>query len=190
MNLFLIRHGESALNEHDESVGKLTENGIKQMLSSAMDVSAIYTSPSIRTLESAEILRSNLLNKPEIIVDSRIKRIDYGIYPASDDRNKRVASRQVNGDFNIRFGKTGENKDEIFHRLGNFIISLANNYSEDANVAAISHGRIISIMSNEILNLSNIHLPPPNNAEVREYPIKKERIEDIKLKLLKFSIFS
>lgn len=177
MKIYLIRHGESLANlglvsadfsmDNQNSLSKKGENQIQAIIMAFQNcnVVRIFSSPMKRAVKSAEILQSGLVNKPKIMIDSRLKEIDYGIF--TDDRDnpemKNIAKRQIAGDQEIRFGG-GENIREILERFLGF---LADIYKENQNdeIIVFSHGRLLSIVSKKI-------------EELCQKEIKKSKIEN------------
>ena len=176
MKIYLIRHGESLANlglvsadfsmDNQNSLSKKGENQIQAIIMAFQNcnVVRIFSSPMKRAVKSAEILQSSLVNKPKIIIDNRLKEIDYGIYTDNRDNPEmqNIAKRQIAGDQEIRFGG-GENIREILERFLGF---LADIYKENQNdeIIVFSHGRLLSIVSKKI-------------EELCQKEIKKSKIE-------------
>ena len=162
MKIYLIRHGESLANlglvsadfsmDNQNTLSKKGENQIQAIIPAFQNCSImwIFSSPMKRAVKSAEILQSSLVNKPKIIIDNRLKEIDYGIY--TDDRDnpemQNIAKRQIAGDQEIRFGG-GENIREILERFLGFLVDT---YKENQNdeIIVFSHGRLLSIISKKL----------------------------------------
>ena len=177
MKIYLIRHGESLANlglvsadfsmDNQNSLSKKGENQIQAIIMAFQNcnVVRIFSSPMKRAVKSAEILQSSLVNKPKIIIDNRLKEIDYGIYTDNRDNPEmqNIAKRQIAGDQEIRFGG-GENIREILERFLGF---LADIYKENQNdeIIVFSHGRLLSIVSKKI-------------EELCQKEIKKSKIEN------------
>ena len=91
MKIYLIRHGESLANlglvsadfsmDNQNTLSKKGENQIQAIIPAFQNcnIVRIFSSPMKRAVKSAEILQSSLVNKPKIIIDNRLKEIDYGI---------------------------------------------------------------------------------------------------------------
>ena len=85
MKVYLIRHGETdwnsvrklqgqtdiRLNDYGIELAKLTAEGLKDV-----DFDLIYSSPLIRAVETAEIIKGD--RELEIHTDDRIKEINFG----------------------------------------------------------------------------------------------------------------
>lgn len=155
-NLYLVRHGESQANSAGliscnlQGLG-LTKLGKEQIAKIAatkltsLEFDCIYTSPLLRTIESAIIINDLYKGKKEIIIDDRIKEIDYGYY---NNKNKKEVDRKIGetlsrimaGDNSIRFGENGENESEIMERIYDFLIDLA---KKNQNCVVITHQGVI-----------------------------------------------
>lgn len=159
MKIYLIRHGESLANlglvsadfsmDNQNNLSQKGENQIQAIIPAFQNcnIVRIFSSPMKRAVKSAEILQSGLDNKPKIIIDNRLKEIDYGIF--TDDRDnpemQNITKRQIAGDQEIRFGG-GENIREILERFLGFLVDT---YKENQNdeIIIFSHGRLLSIVS-------------------------------------------
>ena len=86
MNLYLIRHGETAKNRQKLLQGRsdvpLNENGRKQARQAArffeekgIRFDRVYASPLIRAVETARIIAGE---DAEILTDDRLLEMDYG----------------------------------------------------------------------------------------------------------------
>ncbi len=189
MIISFVRHGESLSNvkgifssDIKHSNG-LTETGRGQIEDVAKEISGrvvdVYSSPFIRAVESAEIFIENRSEKLKLTIDDRLGEIDYGEQSSKKDSPEmvEVSRRQIAGDYEIRFGKTGENKREIITRFFDFLISLADKYKETDHVVIFSHGRAISIIEGEINKLKGIDYThsSTNNAESRQIDFNMKR---------------
>ena len=194
MKIYLIRHGESLANlglvsadfsmDNQNTLSKKGENQIQAIIPAFQNCNImwIFSSPMKRAVKSAEILQSSLVNKPKIIIDNRLKEIDYGIY--TDDRDnpemQNIAKRQIAGDQEIRFGG-GENIREILERFLDFLV---NTYKENQNseIVVFSHGRLLSIVSKKIGKLcqKNIKKSKIDNASIIEVELNNNEINILK----------
>lgn len=194
MKIYLIRHGESLANlglvsanfsmDNQNSLSKKGENQIQAIIPAFQNcnIVRIFSSPMKRAVKSAEILQSGLANKPKIIIDDRLKEIDYGIF--TDDRDnpgmQNIAKRQIAGDQEIRFGG-GENIREILERFLDFLVDT---YKENRNdeIIILSHGRLLSIVSKKIEELcqKKIRKSRINNASIIEVELNNTEINLLK----------
>lgn len=162
-NLFLFRHGESNANLTGTIScvvpgPELSEKGRIQVTQALEgipknDICKVYCSPFRRTIETSLIIKNILQNK-EIIIDERIQEINYGQYEGLTKVLKgsyveKTLKRIILGDYNIRFGVTGENEAQIMCRVITFLKELI---IKDEDVLVVSHQGIISI----ILQISDV----------------------------------
>ena len=194
MKIYLIRHGESLANlglvsadfsmDNQNSLSQKGENQIQAIIPAFLNcnIIRIFSSPMKRAVKSAEILQSGLVNKPKIMIDNRLKEIDYGIY--IDDRDnpemQNIAKQQIAGDQEIRFGG-GENIREILERFLDFLVDI---YKENQNseIIILSHGRLLSIVSKKIEELcqKEIKKSKIENASIIEVELNNNEINLLK----------
>jgi len=194
MKIYLIRHGESLANlglasadfsmDNQNSLSKKGKDQIRAIIPAFQNynIVRIFSSPMKRAVESAEILQSGLVGKPKIIIDGRLKEIDYGIF--TDDRDnpemQNIAKKQIAGDQEIRFG-SGENIREILERFLDFLVDT---YKENQNdeIIILSHGRLLSIVSKKIEELcqKKIRKSQINNASIIEVELNNNDINLLK----------
>ena len=194
MKIYLIRHGESLANlglvladfsmDNQNTLSKKGENQIQAIIPDFQNCNImwIFSSPMKRAVKSAEILQSSLVNKPKIIIDNRLKEIDYGIY--TDDRDnpemQNIAKRQIAGDQEIRFGG-GENIREILERFLDFLVD-AYKKNQNGEIVVFSHGRLLSIVSKKVEELCNKEIKKfkINNASIIEVELNNNEINLLK----------
>lgn len=194
MKIYLIRHGESLANlglvsadfsmDNQNSLSQKGENQIQEIIPAFQNcnVMRIFSSPMKRAVKSAEILQSGLVNKPKIMIDDRLKEIDYGIY--TDDRDnpemQNIAKKQIAGDQEIRFGD-GENIREILERFLDFLVDAYQTNQND-EIVIFSHGRLLSIVSKKIEELcqKNIKKSKIDNASIIELELNNNEINLLK----------
>ena len=194
MKIYLIRHGESLANlglvsadfsmDNQNTLSKKGEDQIRAIIPAFQNchIVQIFSSPMKRAVNSAEILQSGLVNKPKIIIDNRLKEIDYGIY--TDDRDspemQNIAEQQIAGDQEIRFGG-GENIREILERFLDFLVDT---YQKNQNneIVVFSHGRLLSIASKKIEELcqKKIKKSQIDNASIIEVELNNNEINILK----------
>ena len=194
MKIYLIRHGESLANlglvsadfsmDNQNSLSQKGENQIQAIIPAFLNcnIIRIFSSPMKRAVKSAEILQSGLVNKPKIMIDNRLKEIDYGIF--TDDRDnpemQNIAKKQIAGDQEIQFGG-GENIREILERFLGFLVDT---YKENQNdeIIVFSHSRLLSIVSKKIEELcqKKIRKPQMDNASIIEVELNNNEINLLK----------
>lgn len=197
MKIYLIRHGESLANlglvsadfsmDNQNTLSKKGENQIQAIIPAFQNcnIVRIFSSPMKRVVKSAEILQSGLANKPKIIIDDRLKEIDYGIF--TDDRDnpemQNIAKKQIAGDQEIRFGD-GENIREILERFLDFLVDIYKK-NQNSEIIIFSHGRLLSIVSKKIEELcqKEIKKSKIENASIIEFELNNNEINILKIYL-------
>lgn len=165
MNLIFMRHGEAIdntreiLSSQEIQCSILTENGRKQVIESVKllpKIDKIYTSPLIRTLQTAKEVADN--QNLNVEVDNRIREINWGKFNGKENSSELdgVREKQVAGDFFIRFGQYGDSKYSIESRLCDFLTDVKKNNFKNNTILIVSHGTIISFMK-RILGLKSSH---------------------------------
>ncbi len=164
MKVYLIRHGETdwnsvrklqgqtdiRLNDYGIELAKLTAEGLKDV-----DFDLIYSSPLIRAVETAEIIKGD--RELEIHTDDRIKEINFGecegiIIPRRKDG-------PINPIWQFEFdtehyipAEGGETFAQMFERTSDFfdnvIMPLEGRYN---NVMIVGHGCMNRTILNRIL---------------------------------------
>lgn len=197
MKIYLIRHGESLANlglvsadfsmDNQNTLSKKGENQIQAIIPAFQNcnIVRIFSSPMKRAIDSAEILQSGLVNKPKIMIDNRLKEIDYGIF--TDDRDnpemQNIAKKQIAGDQEIRFGG-GENIREILERFLDFLVDIYKK-NQNGEIVVFSHGRLLSIVSKKIEELcqKKIKKSKIDNASIIEIELNNDEITLLKTHL-------
>lgn len=194
MKVMFLRHGESkrqakqvALDAPD-TINVLSDIGIEQVKVAARafhgNIDVVFASPYTRTQLTARIFLQELGIKKPIIIDERLREIDYGYHNGEIPKKvelTEVAIQQAAGNYEIRFGQTGENKREIVTRFFEFLVDIFNKYSETDSILAVSHGRAISILNHEFCEINNMYSEHggTNNAQIRTIELTPERIANI-----------
>ena len=91
MKIFFIRHGESeanvnkVLSSRPEEPYDLTPKGITQIKKATRNLSGykitdIYSSPLVRTIHSANIIKQQCLIERDLIIDNRLAEVNYGVH--------------------------------------------------------------------------------------------------------------
>lgn len=177
--------GEVSAAISEDVKNKLTPTGLAQIQKMAQNmdakISAVYASPMRRTIESAKVFIGAGHPQTPLLIDDRLREIDYGIY--TDDRDNpemaKIAAQQIAGDYEIRFGG-GENKREILTRFFDFINDCYKQHQYD-NIVVFSHGRAISMVEAEFCRINKIqkkHIHT-DNGTVKEIEVGQEGIERV-----------
>ena len=154
MRVFFVRHGQSEANvlrvfsnrgwKHPlTDLGRQQAHALAEKLS-GLSITAIYTSPIRRAVESAEILGQKFGVTPR--TEPALAEFDVGIYEDRTDEegwkhHADIQQRWTSGDFDARM-TGGESCSDIVSRLRPFLDRLITQYSRqsDANIVLIGHG--------------------------------------------------
>ena len=182
MNIIFMRHSEAVDNVRGVLSCKeircsvLTEAGFRQVTKSVSklprEIDKIYSSPLIRTLQTAkEIMKAS---GAEVIIDNRIREIDWGEYDGKPNNPEldAVRTRQAAGDFFVRFGQYGDNKYSLELRLCEFLDDVRKRNFKNNTIAIVSHGTVISFMK-RILGLQPSHLKKGGFEEFSDIDFSK-----------------
>ncbi|MDQ3098748.1 MAG: histidine phosphatase family protein [bacterium] len=139
--LYLIRHGEKQRGQGDPG---LSELGLEQAKKTALylssfPINAIYSSPSARTRETAQIIAETLRLK--VIFDDLLKERMYWDQPdqSFEEFLKEWESASSNPDFVPRSGNSVRQTAE---RLNQFICERRSD-GKDKQIVAVTHGGTI-----------------------------------------------
>ncbi len=183
--IYLIRHGQTEGNTEGNwlgarSIDKLNEYGKKQsrfvakyLKNKNLDASKLFSSPTRRALETAEILQKRL-NLP-IEKFHQLTEINLGIL---EDRSREQGIRLLPHEVdkwktNLRKFQPplGESAVEASERFFETVEIIAENYSPD-DVVIVSHGVVIRLFLAEVLKKSiktgeiKIDVPFTNHGSV------------------------
>jgi len=164
MKIYLIRHGESASDVKEKYDGDyddhLTESGLKdaetiaeKLLDSQIQV--IFSSPKIRALETAEVLK-NILQCEVVVLDDMSEQDIYGAYP---DLSKDFPEEEYRRLGEVLADREGETAGvESYARFKERIIRcFAEIIKQDYQaVAVITHGGPIRCILREVLKLGEM----------------------------------
>ncbi|OHA58964.1 MAG: hypothetical protein A2571_01140 [Candidatus Vogelbacteria bacterium RIFOXYD1_FULL_44_32] len=147
---FIIRHGEAEHNAkgiidaNDENKWSLTAKGREQIKLAVNDlkdknIDLVYSSPFVRTRETADILVAGLsIDKTEVVFDDRLKELDFGSLHGQEfseflkyeKENMLLFSDPLPG---------GESYLDAKRRFGKFIYELEEKV-KGKNILIITHG--------------------------------------------------
>ena len=138
--IYLIRHGQTDQNVAWRIQGQrdfpLNETGIRQAEAArdalrelGISFDRVYSSPLIRAVRTAEIVTGadgdDVSGAPEIILDDRLKEMDYGPYEGADLKNLPEALKEFFSDFNRNPAPEGvEQLPDLVKRLGGFLEAI------------------------------------------------------------------
>jgi len=153
MNVYLIRHGETDWNSERKLQGQtdipLNEYGIELAEITAKELKnikfdRIFSSPLIRAVQTAEILRGD--RKLSIITDDRIKEINFGlcegtVIPRYEDEPVSPIWKFEFDTENYMPAEGGETFAQIYERSDDFFKKCIMPLEEECeNVLIVGHG--------------------------------------------------
>lgn len=156
LNVYVARHGETQWNTEMRSQGRLdsalTEKGIKDALSLGdrlkdIDFDRILSSPSGRTVKTAELVKGNRAIQLE--TDERLMEIDLGVWQGLtqkeiEERDPEAFYAYWNDPSSFR-GAKGETFLDVLHRVDEFFADLQKSLSS-GNVLVVTHGVVIKAL--------------------------------------------
>ena len=138
--IYLIRHGQTDQNVAWRIQGQrdfpLNETGIRQaevardaLKELGISFDKVISSPLSRAVRTAEIVTGadgdEASGAPEIILDDRLKEMDYGPYEGADLKNLPEALKEFFSDFNRNPAPEGvEQLPDLVKRLGGFLEAI------------------------------------------------------------------
>lgn len=148
MKIYIIRHGQTALNKEAVLQGRsdypLNEKGIDQaeaareaLQSAGVRFDKVYTSPLIRAGQTAEIVAG-----PEVpmVKDDRLIEMDYGQYEGADLKNMPMELQVFFSDFVNNPAPEGmEPLASVVERMGDFLEEVRRRDSDCENILLSTH---------------------------------------------------
>ena len=150
LNIYLIRHGETAWNaDNNRYCGRtdipLTEKGLKQAEALRQQLAGIkwdgvFSSPLQRAHTTAQIASGTT-----VVKDDRLIEADFGLWEGKTKEeflaeNAQLWTNWMNDPANNRAGGTGETGAEIVQRVDDFFQSLQKQYSAGNFLVAAHNG--------------------------------------------------
>ncbi|TSC95133.1 MAG: putative phosphoglycerate mutase [Parcubacteria group bacterium Licking1014_1] len=144
---YILRHGEALSNVKnivscwpEKFKNPLTKKGVGQIKSAAEELKnksmdLIFTSPLLRTKQTAEIAGKRLKIKPK--TDKRLREVSFGLFngkPVSDF----LGYFKNDSERADKATPKGENYKDVFERVFGFFEKINRNY-KDKNILIISH---------------------------------------------------
>ncbi|MFC4323017.1 histidine phosphatase family protein [Litchfieldia salsa] len=156
LTLYITRHGETVWNTQKRLQGwsdsELTENGINNAIAlgnrvQEVEFDAIYTSPSQRTVSTANLIIGE--REIPIIIDHNLKEINMGDWEGQTSSDiEENYSKEFYSFWNtphLYHSINGESFDELRHRVLNSIISIQEKYST-GNILIVTHAVVIKTL--------------------------------------------
>lgn len=163
MRLILVRHGESVGNFENRLQGTtdydLTPKGLAQARRTAdrlheLQVTAVYTSPLIRAVNTAVAIGERLSCPPTELPG--VREYDFGELAGSTylELRRRFASNPTGPDGRPaeRLYPGEEGREAFFKRVTEAIWKLVDNHPKE-NIAVVSHGGPIALFCQNVLGL-------------------------------------
>lgn len=174
MKIIVLRHGKTEYNELNIIQGRtqipLSQNGRKDLIEKAKEFNqsfdVIYSSPLLRTVQTAEIF--NTQQSRPIIIDDRIIEIDEGIFTGRVMSYLTIEEQRIH---DAKLSSAGmESIDGIIKRIIDFLDELRTK-KEYNTVLVVTHG-ILTWLFDCILTGKEIQAEESfYNGETREYYI-------------------
>lgn len=163
MIIALLRHGESQANvqglisSQPSDLYRLTPLGRKQIRNLTRHsffekpVTAVYSSPFLRTIESATVLTKNISKLPRPITDGRIAEMNFGSFSGKKQKDvheevTHIFEQSFAGNHSIRMSPTGENRHEFLTRTYGFLASLLESNAQTDRMLVITHSSVIAVL--------------------------------------------
>ncbi len=180
---FMVRHGESennVLNRVSCNINAefhLTDKGEGQIKESAknfkdVNFDYIFSSPIMRTKETANLFKKELNSSVDIIFDDRLRELNFGDYEdrlvSECERRSEVSEVER---LSVRF-PNGESHNDIRKRIGHFLYELESKH-KNKNILIVTHGDpvwLASAIANSLGKEETIALKKnyPKNGEIKE----------------------
>ncbi|OGM99610.1 MAG: hypothetical protein A2817_00355 [Candidatus Yanofskybacteria bacterium RIFCSPHIGHO2_01_FULL_39_8b] len=157
-NYYALRHGYTTRDERNRMLISseiksdkyhLTDEGREQIEKSAqflknnVEIDMIYSSPFIRTTESAEIVAKLLHSK--VYKDDRLREIGHG--GCEGESHSACPFRDKKQTMDDKHHEMGESWNDVRKRMAEFINSMDSEYS-GKNILIVSHGDPIWLLDN------------------------------------------
>ena len=159
---YILRHGEALSNVREivsswpeKFKNPLTKNGREMIKKVALklkdkNIDLIFTSPLLRTKQTAEIVGKVLKIKPK--TDKRLREIDFGIFNSGP--MEKMWKSFKNEEERIKTGPPrGESYSQILERMMDFIKDTDKKFKEN-NILIISHEGPLVFLQGKVMGLT------------------------------------
>ncbi|QQS59519.1 GNAT family N-acetyltransferase [Candidatus Peregrinibacteria bacterium] len=178
--LFVARHGEASHNVRrivscvqDDSVS-LTDEGRKQAEKLAEKIQSenieyIFCSPLHRTRQTAEIIKKYANIPVEIVIDNRLREIDFGIMEGKTAEEWKSQFSTVSERYSTN-PHGGETSAEVVERTFEFLSEVRTKYVNN-KVLIITHGELVRHFQQYFWSASGepLTLNPPETGSLFEF---------------------
>lgn len=187
-NIITIRHGEAEHNinnfiSSDKNAEiKLTQNGVNQcnnvtdqIIKSNLKIDIIFSSPFLRTKQTAEIIAKKINYTNEIIIDNRLSERNFGSMNKKSLEEWNILFTDASSKFynNPHNGETGK---QIYERIQDFLKHLKTNFKEK-NILIVTHGAVLPSFDMYFYNIKPV-IKIPKNCELNTYSFSSRPSND------------
>ncbi len=152
---FLMRHGEAENNvkniySSDQTIHHLTEKGKEQVMSTTRhmknkEIDFVYSSPFLRTRETAELVALQLgIPKEKIIYDDRLRELEFGEFSGHTVGEYWDMVDGKNWTFDKKI-PGGESYQDAKNRFGEFLYEIDTKHKGE-NILIVSHGLAVEMV--------------------------------------------
>lgn len=179
-DIYLIRHGRTALNAKRRALGQsdigLTDEGVKEVKRLALHLKErgvrpqrIYTSSLLRALRTVELLQSNLGGFIE--ADEALREINYGVYEGVDRQGLREIEYGYSS-LKMQEGK-GETAEKVEQRVIPFLNSVLQ--TDEDSVLIVTHAFSASILAQIMMSIPRTfpNIQPLSTADYSYFRVEK-----------------
>jgi isoleucyl-tRNA synthetase len=152
---FVMRHGESENNaldiySSDPKKYHLTDLGREEVIKTAKEllkkkITKIYSSPFLRTSETAEIIAEKIgFPKDKIILDERIRELEFGEYSGKTAKEYLDYANNKTWKFDEKI-PSGESYQDTKNRFGEFLYEIDKKHQNET-ILIVSHGLAVEVI--------------------------------------------
>ncbi len=177
MKVYILRHGKTKWIEEGRTQGRrqnrLSVDGVRDVGATAeklkdKQIDVIYSSPLMRTMQSAKII--NKYHGAKIEKCDMLTEIDQGVFTGKIWRNLTDEEKELKNQRLKEYGM--ESLDEVATRVRTFKKEFLDD-SEFENILVVSHGNICTMLECLLKNgdIDYAILDSFSNAEVKEFEV-------------------
>ncbi|BDR56153.1 histidine phosphatase family protein [Xylocopilactobacillus apis] len=169
IELYLVRHGKTEWNDEHRLQGAwgdspLLKEDLHRVKALAerlegIEFAEIYSSPLKRAFETAQLLAKAMNYEKPIRIAEALREFDFGVMEGKRDED---LPEKYQAEVSYFFKEPEKYNGEKLHgesyqqaalRTKNFIISLLKTYSDQSKIILVSHGGILNILINALLQI-------------------------------------
>ncbi len=176
----------------DEGISQAQETG--EYLSKGEKFDICFSSPYMRTLQTAENITSKLPYKVKIFKDNRLREKEFGRlhgYKTEEIKEKypeEFEDRERDGKYWYRLPR-GENYPDVEARIHSFLDKLARDYG-GSNVLVVTHQvcyKMFRALFEHLGEKEVLALEETSNCGIQEYKIDTSKRKEGRLKLVSYN---